>query len=883
MAVASLLDDAVLMRPRPSYPPLRVLVVSTLYGMSCCWALATVAGAAPSRAPVRTPSRPSADSSAPVRQRAPARRSESGAPLNAAQPGIGVDESAGQASHPEADPLVSNGLGSPTCRSGVEVELAPASRSHCETSGFMAAAAPTDNYGLDVHIDTGLLPLSGGNLLSTVQSMLVVPEWLGLVWLVHALVVMLEWAFALDILEPGPSTGLAAGLARAQATLTAPLLALALSVAAVLVGYHGLVRRRVAETLGETVLMLAMVGAGLWLMLDPSGTVGALSRWSDSAALGTLAVAAQGSPAAPGRVLGSNLSGIFAAAIQSPWCYLEFGNVGWCRSADALDPTLRSAGEKIAASELAQAGCGESTGACRHGTTAAALATSARLLREARTNGALFLALPPNGPARNSINDPRSLLRVLCRTSDATSCTGPGAAEAQFRTNAGTWPRVTGLLLISVGLLGMMLLFGYVALRLLTAAVLSLAYLLLLPAVVLAPALGERGRALFRAWAGRLFGALLAKLVFAFLLGVLFAVMGVVQSLEAIGWWAQWLLLSAFWWAAFLRRHQLLALPSDVISDARRAASSRRVRAIRETLDTTRQAGEWRERLQDRKRRARSADADRSLKPSGSHPSGAPFPEQRSGSHQGKPVADSQTLRSLEVEDEVALQELGAAQARLAKAAPRLERIEKQRRAAEKGGDARRAARLGVRRDRLALEVEADEGVITRTSLLTPGPGATISADRAAERSRFLDLQTALPAASATRGASGRRDYPALAGVAYRSRAEYERLAPGPQRAVRLEIDRELAARRSAIASRSAGTSARGEVAPLRARLDDSARPHGAETSAIGRRARVPLTGATGSSLGDGRSAPAGEESPVMKDARAVAEGRKRQLGIGRP
>ncbi|MEA2216039.1 MAG: hypothetical protein QOK19_1600, partial [Solirubrobacteraceae bacterium] len=370
-----------------------------------------------------------------------------------------------------------------------------------------------------------------------------------------------------------------------------------------------------------------------------------------------------------------------------------------------------------------------------------------------------------------------------------------------------------------------------------------------------------------------LFGALLAKLVFAFLLGVLFVVMGVVQSLEAIGWWAQWLLLSAFWWAAFLRRHQLLALPSDVISDARRAASSRRVRAIRETLDTTRQAGEWRERLQDRKRRARSADADRSLKPSGSHPSGAPFPEQRSGSHQGKPVADSQTLRSLEVEDEVALQELGAAQARLAKAAPRLERIEKQR----------RAARLGVRRDRLALEVEANEGVITRTSLLTPGPGVAISADRAAERSRFLDLQTALPAASATRGASGRRDYPALAGVAYRSRAEYERLAPGPQRAVRLEIDRELAARRSAIASRSAGTSARGEVAPLRARLDDSARPHGAETSAIGRRARVPLTGATGSSLGDGRSAPAGEESPVMKDARAVAEGRKRQLGIGRP
>ena len=139
------------------------------------------------------------------------------------------------------------------------------------------------------------------------------------------------------------------------------------------------------------------------------------------------------------------------------------------------------------------------------------LLSSARLLREARSNGDEFLALPPNGPDRNSINDSGSLLRALCRSSDATACTGPSAAEAEFRTNSGTWPRVGGLLLIVIGLLGMLLLLGYIGLRLLLAAILSVFYLLLTPGVVLLPALGESGRALFRGWAGRLLAAVVGE------------------------------------------------------------------------------------------------------------------------------------------------------------------------------------------------------------------------------------------------------------------------------------------------------------------------------------------------------------------------------------
>ena len=135
------------------------------------------------------------------------------------------------------------------------------------------------------------------------------------------------------------------------------------------------------------------------------------------------------------------------------------------------------------------------------------------------------------GPQRNSINDEGSLLRTICRSSDATNCRGPAAAEAEFRTGGETWSRMGGLLLILGGALGMVLLLGFIALRLLSAAIFSLFYLLIAPGMVLAPALGDGGRALFRRWAGHLLGAVVSKLLFSFLLGVVLAVLAILASL----------------------------------------------------------------------------------------------------------------------------------------------------------------------------------------------------------------------------------------------------------------------------------------------------------------------------------------------------------------
>ena len=78
---------------------------------------------------------------------------------------------------------------------------------------------------------------------------------MALVWAVHALVVMLEWCFTIDLLDSPAAGGLGSGLRQMQAAFTEPWLAIVLAVASVLALYNGLVRRRVAETLGQALLM----------------------------------------------------------------------------------------------------------------------------------------------------------------------------------------------------------------------------------------------------------------------------------------------------------------------------------------------------------------------------------------------------------------------------------------------------------------------------------------------------------------------------------------------------------------------------------------------------------------------------------------------------
>ena len=796
----------------------------------------------------------------------------------------------------EADPLVANGLGSPLCRDPLGGGLPRAGRRNCETSGFVAAPAPTGDYGIDVHIDAGVLGVSP---LGIVQDLFVTPLWMALVWAVHALVVMLEWCFEIDVLDSAAAGGVGSGLRQMQATLTDPWLGGVLAVAAVLAAYNGLVRRRVAETVGEVLLMGAMMVGGMWVILDPTGTVGALGGWANQASLGTLAVTTSGTPAGAGGALASSLGGVFSVAIEAPWCYLEFGDVGWCREPRRLDPLLRSAALEIAAAEQALAGCtagGGSAGPCPApgSAQARALQRSADLLRDAPNNGAIFLALPANGSARNSINEKGSLLRTLCQTSDATACRGPTAAQAEFRTTAGTWSRVGGLLLIVAGALGMLLLLGFIVLRLLASSLLALLYLMLAPAVVLAPALGDGGRAAFRAWATRLLGAVVSKLVYAFVLGVVLAVVAMLSELRAIGWWTQWLLMSAFWWGAYARRHEALGLAGGALAPRHprtsRSVAQRVARALPSTGGAALRAVQWTRgkrskpppSVEEERRRRAHAGRERAREVGGEQVGRILMGEQAEA--RGRAASGPQT------------------QARLARMRTRLERLRSQGERASAAGDHRRAASVGARSHRLQEEVASEEEALRAARrTVAEGDAAQRRTGRAytreqhEQRALWLDAQAALPARDRTGPGGERRDYGALAGLAALGRGEYEALDPRRRREARLQIDRELALRRE-LGGAAADVAGEGHLP------SPGSRPGRLEKHRVGRdfehalaeRLRAggdqpPASRRPDSSIDrwkrerpPARGRPRRDGSPVMDDAREVAARRKRQLGWGR-
>ena len=727
-----------------------------------------------------------------------------------------------------SDPLGANGLTSPLCRSS-DSGLSVGTKANCRASGLSMAPVPISHYAFDIHIDTPLIPLAGDGMAIVMQDMLLTPVWTALVWLTHALLVGLEWCYSIDLLDSGAMGGIARSLGEAERLFTQAWLVVVLAIAAVGVTYAGLVRRRVTDSLGDVALMAAMMVAGLALIGDPRGTLGELTRLVNQASLGTLAAVSSGNPDQPRQALATGLEGVFDSSVQGPWCYMEFGDVAWCQDGGRLDPRLAGAARHLAATDrqtvqcpasLASGSCGPSVGSQQ-----ADLAREPMLVSRARTNGALVLAFAANGPARNAINDPNSLLHVLCGTYDATSCAGPTAAQAEFRTAAGTWPRAGGLLFILIGAAGMLVLLAFLALRLLAAALLTVFFLLLAPVVVLTPALGERGRGVFRMWLARLLGAALAKLVYSAFLGVVLLMVGLLASFGSLGWWTQWLLVSALWWTVFAHRNRVLEVATmghrdmatrgvRMLDRARYRGSRlapprwplRRSRASRARVlgGALERAREWSGRVPaggpsparqpgwpggaaGTERRAGAGAAPGDPMPSGAQPEGAtipdyaPTPSGRPEAARSHPPPATRGPAGGEYGDS------GPGRADRAGLPPveaRMTRLERERERALRTGDARRAARLAVRAQALRAATAAHQARQT-----PPAAGER------SDTERFLDRQEGLrrgvppgPRADPSRY----RDYPNLAWLAGLSAGQYRSLDPAIQRQARLTVDRQL-------------------------------------------------------------------------------------------
>ena len=419
-----------------------------------------------------------------------------------------------------ADPLSALGAASPTCRS----EVSARGRRNCRSSGAVEHRYPLSSYGFDVQVGFSITHMQD-SFLGALQSIAAL-IWMALVYLVKGVMLLLEWAFSLDLLG--------ATMSRVRATLNTlhtrvigqPWFLAAISVVGLWGIWRGLVQRQTTQTLGALLATVGLMLCALVVLARPDDTVGYASHLANEASIGILAAATASDVDHPRRALSDAMIGVFDTTVRDPWCALEFGSVDYCHEPAKGSSTLTNADVWLA------------------------------FPRARGTQGALQ-APQGRGPERRQPprlrhQAPAQPCRARRRQAPDGARRNQGARRKEPRTRGdprGRWdvPRFALLGLIAVGMTGTVALLAYLGIRLLLAAILALLLLLFTPAMLLAPAFGESGRATFIAWAHRLIGAIAAKLIYALFLAIVLVGAAALRGLE-IGWFGTWLLQIAFWW-----------------------------------------------------------------------------------------------------------------------------------------------------------------------------------------------------------------------------------------------------------------------------------------------------------------------------------------------
>ena len=437
------------------------------------------------------------------------------------------------------DLLSSNGLISPWC-SGHRTHSAAAQR-NCEASGSTATDAAADNVGFDKHIDTTSalgIPKADQTFASIVVTLMQV-GWAICIGITRGVFFLVELALSFNPLEAIGGQRALQLLSGEVRAITRPLaLILAPAGAIWVIAQFGWARRQ-GEALKHALISTLLITAAVVVLTNPVGTVGALLTISQQVGLAIIgAVTAPVTSTSPTNGSAGAQAGLRALSdglIDQPLALLEFGDVAFGTDPDKLDGELKKAALKLAEDDPEK------------------LAT----VRAARTNLDLFKVWPAGSAQRNSINDEGSLLRTLCATEKATSCEGPHAARAEFRTEKGTWQRAIALLVIAAGLIPVWIALLFTAFKLLEAGLMCLIRLCQLVFVVPLAVLGRVGNERVISYAGALTGNLLASTAYSAFLALIFLLWVLLTRFGTLGFVGQWLLLAVTLWL-LVRHHDSL-------------------------------------------------------------------------------------------------------------------------------------------------------------------------------------------------------------------------------------------------------------------------------------------------------------------------------------
>jgi len=459
----------------------------------------------------------------------------------------------------DLDPLA--GMRSPLCR-----KLSGAPSRACASSGSPHLAYPIGHYAFDINIETSIT--SPGKLLSLVLQTLFSYIWLATLYLLHLAFFFVEYMLGLDIIGDGDAKSLISqSLGRNSQYMIGVWGSAIFGGMALWVIWDGLVRRRHTAALSSTLASLAMILVAMVIITKPFQTVGYVSNLSNKSAMGFISAPSTQKFSNPEQGVGETFNSLFHDMVISPWCLLNFADVRWCQeraTADERQVAIKAATEK--------GDVGAAIIASRTGQIGPQQRIIESLSRPQTKRSDLWLSFSPgSGPRTELFKHYAGEQRGNWLTDPLyKDKNGSDPKHVAIQTASGTMTRMIVSVLFSFGLLGGVLLFGWLTIKLFYQVVIGLVLLLATPLVLLMPAFGESGRKAFVRWASTLFGALISKAIYAGFLGIVAAsaaIVGTVAvpaqgsatdtfSIRMIGW----AVVCMWWWAILVRRNDLLNL-----------------------------------------------------------------------------------------------------------------------------------------------------------------------------------------------------------------------------------------------------------------------------------------------------------------------------------
>ena len=574
------------------------LLVAALTALGAATVLATSAAGAPSAAlPAISPA-PTGVSPTPTPSNSPS------AATSGASAGTSINASG------SPDYLSDLGLTSPFCGGP---GLSSPQQENCRHTGSPWSEYPIGNYGLDINTGSnggGILSLDVNGFVTGLLQQLANGLWMFGLYVLKGTITLIELAFGLDLFgNPRAMGGISAALANLYDNFDVPWISALLAAIGLWGIWTGLVQRRHTYTIGATITSVLMVVAAMWIIAQPSSTIGFAYEAANEAALDLIAAPSQGNAGNPQGAFAGAMSSLWTQMVRGPWCALDFTSVAFCEGkpeqaavkqaaedayrdnsillpelADAMSPAggdcKNAGGDEIAGERVISSG--ERAISCiQH------YVENHEPYPPPATRADLYLRYSPGSQPRTDLwtyyhgTDDAHILIFDVGGGHA----GKNPAAVSIQGTDGWITRIGLLLLLGLGLLGALLMLVWIAVRLVLQTCTGLVLLMLTPIALLLPAFGEHGRSMFARWATSLLGAMIGKAWYAAMLAAAVTGSAAIVDLAGTGTsrGVSLLLLDAFWWTYFLQRNQILALiqagPRNALADPERGHVAARAAA----------------------------------------------------------------------------------------------------------------------------------------------------------------------------------------------------------------------------------------------------------------------------------------------------------------